>query len=91
MPERYVRKEFPFGCMCAAQKNSQVLLTYWGKDGVFEQIRLRNSGIDNAVEGTYDSSGVIFSRSNGMPANLYLRGVHASFMLDCLRREKCIS
>ena len=70
-PDAYSKMEFPFGSIVAAYVDSrhELNLTYWGKDGVFEQVILQGGLPISSRVGSYDSRKV--SSTGGLfPRNL---------------------
>lgn len=73
-PDRYAEAELEDGRIAIAyvKKRNEYNITYWGNDGKFEQLLLRNrNDIVESNAGDYNGSRVRFIPIDGVPLNIH--------------------
>ncbi len=87
-PDMYAKKKFAFGTICVAYfegTDECIMVSYWGKDNVFERILEQGNSLLESVVGTYNDKGVeILEVSQSIPRNLALRRKEVSEAVSSL-------
>lgn len=69
--QKYSKKEFPFGRIAVAYSEingaQHFNITYWGNDGIFEQVKYFGGNVSEQNAGNYGSNGINFGQVNECP------------------------